>query len=96
LDGLHRLLCATGGLMAEDFALANKAFDLMTLQERRFVLEQFSRLRYPSIADRFFEAVHSVIRERYDEASGFANHNGLNDQSRQKENIVPAQGEEPR
>jgi hypothetical protein len=27
-------------------------------------LEHFARLRYPSIGDRFFEAVHSVIIEK--------------------------------
>lgn len=48
----------------EDFELANKAFDLFTLAERRRALDEFARLRYPSIVDRFFEAVHRVIKEK--------------------------------
>lgn len=46
----------------DDFQQANRAFDLFTLAEREQALEIFSRLRYPSIIDRFFEAVHQVIR----------------------------------
>lgn len=48
----------------DDFVLANKAFDLMRMPERVRVLQEFARLRYPSILDRFFDAVHSVIRDR--------------------------------
>lgn len=49
--------------MGNDFELANNAFNLMSLQEREAVLKEFARLRYPSIADRFFEAVHVVVTE---------------------------------
>lgn len=48
----------------DDFALANRAFELFTLPEREVVLREFARLRYPSIVDRFFEAVHVVIHAR--------------------------------
>jgi hypothetical protein len=48
----------------EDFALANGAFDLFTLPERLRALEYFAGLRYPSLMDRFFEAVYRVITER--------------------------------
>lgn len=47
----------------EDFAMANRAFDHFTLAERRAALERFATLRYPSIDDRFFEAVYQVICE---------------------------------
>ena len=47
----------------EDFELANRAFEMFTLAEREIALERFAVLRYPSIIDRFFEAVHQVIRE---------------------------------
>ncbi len=47
----------------DDFETANRAFDLMTLPERKRVLVKFSDLRYPLITDRFFEAVHAVIVE---------------------------------
>jgi hypothetical protein len=46
---------------SEQWAQANRAFELFTLEERLRALERFAELRYPSIADRFFEAVHSVI-----------------------------------
>lgn len=45
----------------DDFELANRAFEQFTLAEREEALEEFARLRYPSIIDRFFEAVHRVI-----------------------------------
>lgn len=48
----------------EEFELATKAFCLMNTAERHVVLEQFSKLRYPSVPDRFFEAVHLVIAAR--------------------------------
>jgi len=47
-----------------DFVMANRAFELFTLPERLRALEVFARLRYPSLVDRFFEAVHVVIREK--------------------------------
>jgi len=43
------------------FVLALNAFDIFTIDERRRALEEFARLRCPSIEDRFFEAVHRVI-----------------------------------
>jgi hypothetical protein len=51
-------------VLEEEFVLANRAFEHFTLAERRLALEKFARLRYPSIADRFFEAVHQVILEQ--------------------------------
>jgi hypothetical protein len=36
----------------DDFEMANKAFELMTLAERELVLQEFARLRYPSIIHR--------------------------------------------
>ncbi len=45
----------------EAFALANRAFNQFTLAEREQALAMFANLRYPSIADRFIDAVHSVI-----------------------------------
>jgi hypothetical protein len=45
----------------DDFREANEAFNLFTLDERKQALERFAELRYPSIADRFFEAVYQVI-----------------------------------
>jgi hypothetical protein len=50
-------------LKPSDFEAANRAFVLFTLAERERALEEFARLRYPSIRDRFFEAVYRVIRE---------------------------------
>lgn len=47
----------------DDFVLANRAYEQMTMAERHLVLEEFARLRYPSVLDRFFEAVHTVIRD---------------------------------
>ena len=54
-------MIATATDSAQDFQLANRAFELMTLAEREAVLKEFARLRYPSIAARFFEAVYVVI-----------------------------------
>ena len=48
----------------DDFELSSKAFGLMSAADRMEVLIRFSRLRYTSIIDRFFEAVHQVIRDR--------------------------------
>lgn len=45
----------------DEFEMANKAFNLFTLAEREQALKEFAGLRYPSIRDRFFEAVHRVI-----------------------------------
>lgn len=50
-----------------DFVVANRAFELFTLAEREQALERFAELRYPSIVDRFFEAVHSVIKSKDDQ-----------------------------
>jgi len=50
----------------DDFAISIRAFGLFTLAEQRKALERFAQLRYPSITDRFFEAVHQVIREAND------------------------------
>lgn len=47
---------------AEEFALAMRAFDVMTLAERLAVLTTMAGLRYPSIEDRFFEAVHRAVK----------------------------------
>ena len=44
-----------------DFELANRAYERMTLSERERVMERFAQLQYPSVLDRFFEAVHAVI-----------------------------------
>ena len=51
----------------DDWETANRAFDLFTLEERAQALEVFAGLKYPSIIDRFFEAVYRVIREKRDE-----------------------------
>lgn len=45
----------------EEFEIANRAFELFSLPERHRALEEFGRLRYPSVIDRFTEAVHRVI-----------------------------------
>jgi hypothetical protein len=47
------------------FEQACKAFELFTLQEKRWTLIKFSRIRNASVDDRFFEAVHWVIRGYY-------------------------------
>jgi hypothetical protein len=49
----------------DGFALANRAFELFTLAERERALERFASLRYASINDRFFDAVHFVIESRH-------------------------------
>ena len=46
----------------EEFELANTAFGLMTLQERAVVLTIFATLKFPSVLDRFYEAVYRVAR----------------------------------
>lgn len=43
------------------FAIANRAFDLFTLDERRAALKVFASLQYESVEDRLMEAVHRVI-----------------------------------
>lgn len=48
----------------QDFAQANRAFELFTLAERKQALEEFARLQFPSIVDRFYEAVYRVIHEK--------------------------------
>lgn len=48
----------------EDFARANRAFELFTLAERERALAVFAGLRFPSMRDRFFEAVYQVIALR--------------------------------
>lgn len=48
----------------EQFEIATKAFGLFTLVEKLKALEMFAKLRrYPSIQDRFSEAVCQVVRE---------------------------------
>lgn len=49
---------------AEVFALANRAFDLMTLAERKLALEAMANVKYPSIPDRFMHGVHFVIKSK--------------------------------
>lgn len=55
--------------MSDDFAQANRAFELFTLAERERALTVFARLKYPSIRDRFFEAVYCVIAEKEEQVS---------------------------
>ena len=66
--GLMRCGGATGeaemSTQSADFQLASRAFDLMTLAEREYVLKEFARLEYPSVIDRFMDAVHAVIVSR--------------------------------
>ena len=50
----------------DSLELASRAFSLFTRSEQLRALEKFAILRYPSAADRFFEAVHFVIREARD------------------------------
>jgi hypothetical protein len=45
----------------EEFELANRAFQLFSSAEREAALEEFARLRYPSVVDRFVASVHKVI-----------------------------------
>jgi len=49
-----------------DFALANRAFELMSLPERLKVLTRFAELKFPEIEDRFFEAVEYAIPSKAD------------------------------
>jgi hypothetical protein len=44
-----------------DFLQALRAFDLFTADEKRAALKEFAALKYPSIEDRFFEAVYRII-----------------------------------
>lgn len=48
----------------EKFELAMRAFDLFTLAEREQALTHFAHLRFPSVRDRFFEAIHRVIASK--------------------------------
>lgn len=45
----------------DSFALANRAFEMFTLDERRAALKVFASLQYESVEDRLMEAVHRVI-----------------------------------
>jgi hypothetical protein len=45
----------------QEFEHAMRAFDLFDIYERERALTIFAGLRYPSIQDRFFEAVHHVV-----------------------------------
>ncbi len=57
--------CADAMSEADELAQAMKAFDMFTLEERKRALEEFASLEYPSITDRFFEAVYRVICSIY-------------------------------
>ena len=59
---------AAGPAPPEDseFGIANRAFELFSLPERRLALEKFATLKYPSIEDRFCGAVHFVIQGQFD------------------------------
>lgn len=46
------------------FELANVAFDLFSLGERRAALRHFASLRYARLEDAFIEAVHRVVRSK--------------------------------
>ncbi len=46
-----------------DFELADRAYGLMSLDEKRRVLEIMAKLRFPYVTDRFFDAVSRVIAE---------------------------------
>jgi len=46
-----------------DFDLGNRAYALMTLDEKRQVLEIMARLRFEHVTDRFFEAVSRVAEQ---------------------------------
>lgn len=58
--------------MTDNFQLANEAFELMTLSERREALEAFARLRYASIEERFFEAVYLVTLKSVGDRRGLS------------------------
>jgi hypothetical protein len=47
----------------EDFEIACRAFGLFTVAEKKAALEKMRTLRFASMSDRFFEAVHRVIVE---------------------------------
>jgi hypothetical protein len=44
-----------------DFELADRAYQLFTLDEKRKALGIMAKLQYPCVTDRFFEAVSLVI-----------------------------------
>lgn len=46
-----------------DFALADRAYGMFTLDEKREALKIMARLRFPVVTDRFFEAVSRVIQK---------------------------------
>jgi hypothetical protein len=47
--------------MDEEFKMAIRAFELMPMADKHSVLERFAKLRFPSIADRFHEAVYQQV-----------------------------------
>lgn len=49
---------------SEDFEIANRAFDLFTVAERERALERFAGLKYASLKDRWFDAIHFVIQQQ--------------------------------
>lgn len=51
----------TGDGPVYDFELANRAYALFTLDEKRQAIEIMATLRYPHATDRFFEAINRVI-----------------------------------
>ena len=59
--------------MINEFEQANRAYELMTLEEREMVLTEFAKLEYPSIRDRFFEAVFRVIQQMNPHGGGTTN-----------------------
>ena len=60
----------------EDFALANRAYELMSLQERAIVLTIFASLKYPAVIDRFYEAVYRVVRSASAQSVGAVDPDG--------------------
>lgn len=62
----RRNLGDSSALFTEDFAIANRAFDLFTLAERFRALHVFAGLKYQSPSDRFVEAVYRVITTKED------------------------------
>lgn len=53
-------------MSAEDIDLAFAAFGLMSKAEKVQVLTIFASLRFPTPADRFYEAVYRVVRATHD------------------------------
>lgn len=47
----------------DDFEIADRAYAKMRRDQRLRVLTHFAALEFPSVVDRFFEAVHRVIIE---------------------------------